>query len=171
MPPIARTAVLDVPHPVAPRGNPLSAAPNWVDPTYDDAGNMTYAPRPGNESCSCEALLFVYDGWNRLAKAYEDTNGDGDLDVGTDALIAQYQYDGQNRRITKTVGETATHFFFNESWQVLETRVGSGPDPLDQYLWVLRYIDAAVVRFHDADTNGSYEDAGVIWGHNTMAVK
>jgi len=46
MPPIARTAVLDVPRPAAPRGNPLSAAPNWVDPTYDDAGNMTHAPRP-----------------------------------------------------------------------------------------------------------------------------
>ena len=75
-------------------------------------------------------------------------------------LNAQYQYDAQNRRITKTVGQTATHFFFNESWQVLEARVGSGPDPLDQYLWDIRYIDAAVVRFHDADTNGSYEDAG-----------
>jgi hypothetical protein len=47
MPRIARTAVLDVPHAVAPRGNPISAAPNWIDPLYDDAGNMTYAPRPG----------------------------------------------------------------------------------------------------------------------------
>ena len=69
-------------------------------------------------------------------------------------------YDAQSRRITKTVGQTATHFFFNESWQVLETRVGSGPNPLDQYLWDIRYIDAAVVRFHDAGANGSYEDAG-----------
>ena len=93
MPRIARTAVLDVPHPVAPRGNPISAAPNWVDPVYDAAGNMTLAPRPGAESDADEALLMVYDGWNRLAKAYEDTDGDGDLDVGTDALIAQYQYD------------------------------------------------------------------------------
>ena len=73
---------------------------------------------------------------------------------------AERPYDGRNRRITKTVGETATHFFFNESWQVLETRVGSAPNPLDQYLWDIRYIDAAVVRFHDAGTNGSYEDAG-----------
>jgi RHS repeat-associated protein len=73
---------------------------------------------------------------------------------------AERPYDGRNRRITKTVGETATHFFFNESWQVLETRVGADPDPLDQYVWDIRYIDAAVVRFHDADTNGSYENAG-----------
>jgi RHS repeat-associated protein len=73
---------------------------------------------------------------------------------------AERPYDAQNRRIAKTVGQTATHFYFNESWQVLETRVGAGPNPLDQYLWDIRYIDAAVVRFHDADTNGSYENAG-----------
>jgi len=131
---------------------------DWIDPTYDNAGNMTLAPRPGQESCACEALLLVYDGWNRLAKAYEDTNGDGDLDLGTDALIATYGYDGQGRRIAKTFGDTTTHYYFNENWQVLETRVDTDPDPLDQYVWDVRYIDAPLVRFHDSNTDGDYED-------------
>ena len=49
-------------------------------------------------------------------------------------------YDGLGRRIEKTAG--------------------ADPDPLDQYVWDIRYVDAAVVRFHDGNTNGSYEDAG-----------
>jgi len=71
---------------------------------------------------------------------------DSDLEVG--------------RRIAKAVGETTTHYFFNESWQVLETRVGDDPDPLDQYVWDIRYVDAPVVRFHDANTDGNYLDSG-----------
>ena len=140
---------------------------NWVDPLHDDAGNMILAPRPGQESCACEALLLVYDGWNRLATAYEDTNGDGDLDVGMDALIAAYAYDGLGRRIEKTIGETATHYFLNEDWQVLETRVGTDPDPLDQYVWDVRYAKAPVVRFHDGNTDGDY-DGGTLEGDNTL---
>ena len=30
--------------------------------------------------------------------------------------------------------------------------------PFDQYVWDIRYIDAPVVRFHDGDTDGSYND-------------
>ena len=121
MPRIARTAVLDVPHPVAPRGNPVSAAPNWIDPTYDAAGNMTLAPKPGDEAAvGGTRLRLTYDGWNHLTRveSWKDLDEDGVQDAGTEdwALVAEYQYNGQNRRITKTVGQTATHFFFNESW-------------------------------------------------------
>ncbi|MCX5673955.1 MAG: hypothetical protein NTX87_03010 [Planctomycetota bacterium] len=62
---------------------------------------MTRAPRPGQESTAAKALLTVYDAWNRPAKVYKDTNTNGSLDVGTDALVAEYRYDGLNRRITK----------------------------------------------------------------------
>jgi len=67
-------------------------------------------------------------------------------------------YDGQGRRITRTAGETATHYFFNENWQVVETRVGADPDPLDQYVWDIRYVDAPVVRFHNGNTDEDYDD-------------
>ena len=35
------------------------------------------------------------------------------------------------------------------------------PDPYEQYVWdpgAPGYIDAPVVRFHDADTNGTIDD-------------
>ncbi|MCX5673920.1 MAG: autotransporter-associated beta strand repeat-containing protein [Planctomycetota bacterium] len=131
---------------------------NWVDPLHDDAGNMILAPRPGQESCSCEALILVYDGWNRLAKVYKDSNSNRALDTGSDTLVATYAYDGQGRRVTRTAGETTTHYFFNENWQVLETRVGTDPDPLDQYVWDVRYVDAPVVRFHNGNTDEDYDD-------------
>jgi hypothetical protein len=43
---------------------------------------------------------------------------------------------------------------------VLETRRGGEPDPLDQYFWDVRYVDAPVVRLHDGNINGNYEDTG-----------
>ncbi|MCX5653733.1 MAG: discoidin domain-containing protein [Planctomycetota bacterium] len=84
-----------------------SGSANWVDPTYDAAGNMTLAPRPGDEASADEALLSVYDAWNRLTTVYKDSNSNGDLDVETDALIATYVYDGLGRRIQKNVEAVA----------------------------------------------------------------
>ncbi|MBM4017216.1 MAG: hypothetical protein FJ288_02640 [Planctomycetes bacterium] len=135
-----------------------SGGANWVDPAYDAAGNMTLAPRPGQESDADEALLLVYDAWNRLVKAYKDDGTNArQIDAG-DTLLAAYQYDGRGRRIVKTAGETTTHYFFNENWQVVETRIGADPDPLDQYVWDIRYVDAPVVRFHDGNTDEDYDD-------------
>ena len=45
-----------------------------------------------------------------------------------------------------------------EAWQVLEVRKDGGVNPFKQYVWSLRYIDAPVVRFRDADTDGSVDD-------------
>jgi RHS repeat-associated protein len=118
------------------------------------------APRPGDEADADEALLFVYDGWNRLVKVYKDDGAtQGQIDE-SDTLVATYEYDGLGRRIQKTVGETTDDYYYNESWQVLETRRGGDPDPLDQYVWDVRYVDAPVVRFHDGNTDGDYLDAG-----------
>jgi RHS repeat-associated protein len=50
-------------------------------------------------------------------------------------------------------------YYYNESWQVLEEREDGGENPLDQYVWDIRYIDAPVVRFHDGNTDGDYLDA------------
>ena len=41
----------------------------------------------------------------------------------------------------------------------MEVRLDGAPDPLDQYVWDVRYVDAPVVRFHDSDTDGNYLDA------------
>ncbi len=36
------------------------------------AGNMTLAPRPGDEATEDEGLLFVWDAWGRLAQVWKD---------------------------------------------------------------------------------------------------
>ena len=55
---------------------------------------MIYSPRPGTEDDTDEALLMVYDAWNRLTKVYKDDGGQtGEWD-GTDTLVVTYEYDG-----------------------------------------------------------------------------
>jgi hypothetical protein len=121
---------------------------------------MTLAPRPTQEAEEEAALLLACDARNRLAQADEDTNSDGDPDVGTDALIAEYQYDGLARRAQKVVAgspHVTYDYYYNESWQVLEARKYADADPLDQFVWDIRYIDAPVVRFHDGNTDGDLD--------------
>ncbi len=62
----------------------------WANPTYDLAGNMTIAPKPGDESTP---LHLKYDAWNRLVKATYDN----------DVPLAEYRLDGLGRRIVKIV--------------------------------------------------------------------
>ena len=140
---------------------------DWIDPAYDDAGNMIYAPRPGDEANADEALLFVYDGWNRLVKVYKDDGeSQGQIDE-EDTPVAAYEYDGLGRRIQRTVGETTDDYYYNEGWQVLETRRGGVEYPLDQFIWDVRYVDSPVVRFHDGNTDGDL-DGGSQEGDNTL---
>jgi RHS repeat-associated protein len=67
-------------------------------------------------------------------------------------------YDGLRRRVRKFVTDgSVTHDnYYTASWQLAEVRKNSDTDPLDQYVWGLRYIDAVVVRFHDDNTDGVY---------------
>jgi len=39
-------------------------------------------------------------------------------------------------------------------------RLNNVTEPLEQYMWSLRYIDAPVTRFYDANTDGDWTDAG-----------
>jgi RHS repeat-associated protein len=86
---------------------------------YDPAGNLKQDSN----------FKYTYDAWNRLVavhKAYDDS------------LVAVYTYDGQGRRITKTVGDTTTHYYYDDAWRVVEEQqsVGSGEAAVTaQYLW------------------------------------
>ncbi|MDD4269181.1 MAG: RHS repeat-associated core domain-containing protein, partial [Thermoguttaceae bacterium] len=133
----------------------------WIDPTYDDAGNMISGPKTGNETTR---LHHVYDAWNRQTAVYED-DGDGTFEPGTDDdLVAAYEYDGANRRIEKTFADdTGVEYYYNHHWQMLEERVVDDegiPTAINQYVWSARYIDSPVVRFHDANADGDLLDAG-----------
>jgi RHS repeat-associated protein len=126
----------------------------WADPTYDAAGNMTSGPKAGDETTT---QYFIYDAWNRLVGV--SLNADGDV---ADAGEVRYEYDGLNRRIQADLaGGTADDlaYFYSEQFQVLEVRKGGDADPLEQYVWGPEYVDAAIVRYHDGNTDGDYADA------------
>jgi len=137
-----------------------SGQAQWVGPAYDAAGNLIEAPVPGSETARQK---YVYDAWNHLVQVTDDE----------DVVIATYRYDGLGRRIQKLLGPdpedpTATYdYFYNESWQAVEVRLDGVADPLDQFLWDVRYIDAPVVRFHDGNTDGDV-DGGSQEGDNTL---
>ena len=141
-------------------GSPQSRASNavneitailggWVIPSYDRAGNMISGPKPADETIR---IHYAFDAWNRLVAVLADYSGEpGDL-------IAQYQYDGTKRRVEKVVASAAhVHYFYNADWQLLEERfVDEGETiAVNQYVWSARYIDAPIVRFHDANGEGN----------------
>ena len=121
--------------------------PNWADPKYDAAGNMTSLPQPGDPENS---FTLTYDAWNRLVKV-----ADGET------TVAEYRYDGLNRRIVRVVGSTYEHFY-HAGRQVVETRQGdslAAPEqPKHQYVWSLRYVDAPVLRDGNTDADGQCDD-------------
>lgn len=133
-----------------------------VTPVYDAAGNMTSGPKAGDESVR---LHFVYDAWNRLVQVNADEDGE------PGAVVASYKYDGQNRRIQKTLGSETQDTFFNENWQALEVQTSTSGtlSSVDQYVWDLSYIDTPVVRFHDGNADGDVEDTiGTSPADNTL---
>jgi RHS repeat-associated protein len=131
---------------------------SWADPTYDAAGNMLSAPKPGAETTR---IHLRYDAWNHLVGVYADDP----LNPGQAGdLIASYGFDGVNRRIEKVVAdESHVHYFYNQGWQLLEEIHVDGegvPQLSNQYVWSPRYIDAAIVRFQDGNADGDYLDVG-----------
>ena len=101
----------------------------------------------------------VYDAWNRLVEVRADNSGD------PGALIAEYSYDGLNRRIEKQVaaGSVDTHYYYNGEWQMLEERQVDGTGTTiesNDYVWSARYIDSPIVRFHDDNGDGDLLDTG-----------
>jgi RHS repeat-associated protein len=121
----------------------------WITPVFDAAGNMTQAPKVGAETTR---IHLKYDAWNRLVEVDNDSSG------SPGSAIATYAYDGLNHRISKTVSGDTYDYYYNESWQVLETRKNADTDPLEQYVWDIRYIDAPVLRWRDSNTDGTVDD-------------
>jgi RHS repeat-associated protein len=119
--------------------NEITSSTGVATPTYDAAGNMT----------SDGTLNYVYDAWNRQVAVYDGA-----------ALVATYQFDGRNNRVTKTLADgTKTDYFYDQQSQVLEERqtvLGQSSPMVTQYVWDQSYIDTPVVRFRDATGSGTY---------------
>jgi RHS repeat-associated protein len=119
---------------------------SWISPTHDRNGNMTTIPSPLSPVTS---LTCVYDAWNRLVRVT-----DGSM------TVAEYQYDGRNFHIVKTVYSDGVlsevrHFYLNFQNQVLEERVGTSTNADRQNVWGHRYVDDLVLRDRDTDSSGS----------------
>ena len=126
------TAIGSIAPPPPPSGTPTPTA--WVTPGYDAAGNMTTMPQVLDPT---QSFTAVYDAWNRMVSV-----------SASGGTVAQYQYDGRNRRIVKVTtytGETR-HFYFTNTWQDVEERVGASTSMDKQYVWAIRYVDELVCR-------------------------
>ena len=135
--------------------NEVLTADTWATPDHDAAGNMTVVPDPYDLDSS---LTCVYDAWNRLVKATK-------LVGATDETVAEYSYDGQNRRIVKKTydeGELSEtrHFYQGAQNQVLEERVGASTDAERQNVWGARDVKDLVLRDRDADLDPETGDLG-----------
>ena len=111
----------------------------WADPVQDAAGNMTLAPRPASPASS---FTLSYDAWNRLMTVVEG-----------ESTLAEYEYDGYNRRTIKREygdGEQSLDYYYNTDWQVLEVH-GGDVYPAARYIWGADYIDQPILRDRDAD--------------------
>ena len=99
---------------------------------YNTANQITssgYAYDPAGNLKQDSNFKYTYDAWNRLTEVHNAYD---------DSLVAAYAYDGQGRRIAKTVGDTTTHYYYDTSWRVVEEQqsVGSGDAAVTaQYLW------------------------------------
>jgi RHS repeat-associated protein len=139
------------------KANELSTASSWSTSGHDTRGNMTTAPDPTNLSNS---LFLTYDAWNRLVKV---------ANQGLQ-ILAEYEYDGLNRRIVKIDRVPATDvtydYYYNQGWQTLEVRKGGVPTPLEQFVWHPYYIDAPALRVYDADTSGGGAPVDHYYAHD-----
>ncbi|MEZ6032023.1 MAG: RHS repeat-associated core domain-containing protein [Planctomycetaceae bacterium] len=125
----------------------IDASSTYV--AHDAAGNMTKVPKPASWSTHYD---LTWDAWNRLVKVVDVAN-----------TVAEYQYDGENRRIVKKlyVGgslDETRHIYLSQGNQVLEERVDASTNPDRQFTWGTRYIDDLVLRTRDTDADGSLDD-------------
>ncbi len=130
-----------------------SAGPAWATPAYNAAGNMTTIPQPGDPT---KTYTATYDAWNRLVKLVDDDTSD---------TVAEYQYDGANRRTVQKsyvagVLDETRHLYYTQpsQWQVVEERVDAETDPDRQFVWGQRYIDDLLLRDRDTNTNGTLDE-------------
>ena len=133
---------------------------NWADAVCNTAGNMTTVPNPASPT---SGMTLTYDAWNRLVKVVDGST------------LAEFRYDGVNRRVTKYDGSAAApnatyDYYINSDWQTIEVRKNADSDPLEEYAWHPYYVDGLAVRFYDSDVNGSQVDHYYVQDANYNAV-
>ncbi len=106
--------------------------PVWPTPGYDAAGNMTGGPQPLSPA---NGYILIYDAWNRLVR----------LQSGN-VVVAAYAYDGASRRVTKTIGNTLRHYYYDDQWRVVEERLNPATTADRRLVWGIRRLDDLILR-------------------------
>jgi len=133
-----------------------SGGGDWIDPTADKQGNLRSGPKVGAETTR---QWFTYDAWSRLVKVQADSAG------APGATVAEYQYDADNQRIVKLIPNGANwnrtdYYGINNQCVEERTLTNSASKtavatvPKFQWVWDLRYLDAAVLRDENKDGDG-----------------
>ena len=97
--------------------------------TFDGNGNLI----------SDGVRSFIYDAFNRLLE----------VKVGN-AIIAQYQYDTYNRRVSKTTNAGTTHYLY-DGFRCIEERTTNGILE-KEYIHGSLYIDEVISQISNAET-------------------
>jgi len=128
----------------------------WARPARDARGNMTTVTRPSSPTGT---YVCYHDPWNRPTW------------LACGDFFVVYRYDGLHRQICKLVARVGnvfdrTDYYHTAGWQVVEERLAedvsdwdalynpnptAATEPKYQYVWSLRYIDAAVLRDENTD--------------------
>jgi RHS repeat-associated protein len=148
---------VDDDHANAPGASITGTGVTWIAPVYDAGGNMTSAPTVADGTVRQH---YRWDAWNRLVSVSTDNAG-----VPGQVLV-QYRYDGLGHRIrtTDTKNTVATtddvtdDIYYNEANQEIEVRRAGSATACEQYIWDLRYIDTALVRFRSPTNNGTLSE-------------
>jgi hypothetical protein len=117
---------------------------------------MATMPKPASPT---ESWACAYDAWNRPAS------------IPSGPMVYYgIRYDGLNRQTMECwllVGwmVSSNCRYYTSSWQLVETRSGASgstqpenAQPTYQYVWSPRYIDAAVLRDKNTDSDGLCDD-------------
>ncbi len=78
-----------------------STGVNWIDPTYDAAGNMTYGPKPGEESDDggkAHGASEAYDGLDDFGRVIDHLWTDYGPATDVDAVRIEHGYDYASNR-------------------------------------------------------------------------
>ena len=97
----------------------------------------------GNQTDNADKFLYEWDALNRLKVVRNRSDN---------TMVAQYDYDCDNRRMRKTVSNSGalngtTHYYYN-GWRVLEELAwfGTAEMLIYQYVWGATYLNELVVR-------------------------
>jgi YD repeat-containing protein len=110
----------------------------WLDPTYDTAGDMIRVPQPTNLAAGFD---LEYDAWGGLVDVMASASDPSSSSSSSPSSVGQYRYAATNVAIVRyTASETKyRHFYTLRGGRVLETRETTSATtiPTDyQYQWL-----------------------------------